>query len=164
MELPFASSMPSRAPLRTRLTHVVLSLVGLVSTAGVASTGLGSSGCSNCAALCASFISASGSLPVEAGEELTLRLCIDDDCEECDTIIDGGDDDSCDVMQVVRDGDALLIRRDLGAAPQDGQEITVTITSVESGEVLVDATQSIEEVADESQCGNECGSAEVDWN
>lgn len=154
------ASLASRSP-RVRLLHLALALVSTLTAGAV---GLGSTGCGNCAALCSSYIQATGPVTADAGTALRARLCLGDACGECDVVASGDEDEVCDGLDVWRDGDGVLrLTLGLDEPPAAGQVITATITAVESGDVLVEVTQPIEQVTDESRCGNECASATVAW-
>lgn len=130
----------------------------------LAALATGAAGCSaQCEAACLSSVTARGPLSAAPATTVRLRFCVDGSCSECETVLQEGDV-SCDDVIGTLTGDQLELWRDVFDDPQIGQLVEVSVTAVDSGEVLAEVRQAIEATTESEVCEQTCRSATVAWH
>lgn len=129
-------------------------------------------GCGVCAAECSNSLTAEGTVDVKVADspELEIVLCHDGTCIQ-DTLTWDQGAASCTSGNIgcaiteTSDGKASLELQlfTIEEGLEDGQSVTVKITSATTNVVLVDAKLQIDSLESSELCGSTCDSAVVSW-
>lgn len=150
----------------------VLSSIGILAALATASAAF-HTGCDQCAALCLDNVHIEGDVSVSVDDkpDLRVKVCHEADCRESLTKSDNGDvfcsdgNLHCQLKKAPGGKNVLAIDMHVGENEiEEGNEVTVLVEVVESGEVLVDKTLLIKSVGEDELCGRSCDVASLSWD
>jgi hypothetical protein len=131
-------------------------------------------GCSRCAALCLSQLRVDGPVDLSPSDEvrLAIEICHDGQCvsgkmepgTDGAPVCTGGADIQCTLEETASGEPQLVLNVAVnGAEYERGDEVSVHVERIDTGEVLVEAKPAIASVSTSELCGTSCDSATASW-